>query len=153
MDVYARVNESGQYVDPPLEIIAELGLVLMDSEPPSAEHVAQSNGTWALTEEKREEMYQAELATLDPLQLHILRHERNGELERAARAELEFNIAQAEILEKYGRGDTVYVTESGSCYHTSQDCLALANATSVKEIKMSEGLKKYSPCSICKKEN
>ena len=149
MAVYGRVGESGKFVDPPLEIIAELGLVLMDSEPPSAEHVAQSNGTWALTEEKLEEMYQAELATLDPLQLHILRHERNGEPERAARAELEFNIAQAEILEKYGRGETVYVTENGECYHRDENCLALANATEVIEIKKSDGLKNYSACSIC----
>ena len=80
---------------------------------------------------------------------HVQRHERNGELEAAGRAELAFQIAQAEILEKYDKGQTVYITENGSCYHTSEDCTALANAVEIIEIKLSDGLKNYSPCSVC----
>ena len=98
---------------------------------------------------KAQEAYAGEIATLDPLLAHILRHERNGEFERAARAESEFEIRQAEIMEKYGRGETVYITETGECYHTTEDCSALANAVGVREINKSDGLKNYSPCSIC----
>ena len=93
--------------------------------------------------------YKADLATLDPMLAHILRHERNGDFERAARAESEFEIKQAEIMEEYGRGEMVYITETGECYHTTEDCSALANAVGVREINKSDGLKNYSPCSIC----
>ena len=149
MAVYGRVGESGEYVNPFPDIVEELDLVLMDSESPSINHVAQADGTWVLTVEREEEFYRAELATLDPLHLHILRHERNGELERAARAELEFNIVQAEIMEKYARGETVYVTATGSCYHLDENCSALVNAVDVCEVNLSDGLKNYSSCSIC----
>lgn len=89
-----------------------------------------------------------DLQTLDPMLSHIARHERNNETAAAARAEAAFAIAQAEILEKYGKGTTVYVTKTGSCYHTAPDCPAITNSTTA-EINLSDGLKHYSPCSLC----
>ena len=148
MTIYGKAGVSGNQIMPGYMARSQ-GLIEMESECPSANHVAAEDGTWVITPEKFEEQYAAELATLDPLLAHILRHERNGEFERAARAESEFEIRQAEIMEKYGRGETVYITETGECYHTTEDCSALANAVGVREIKMSDGLKNYSPCSIC----
>ena len=113
----------------------------------------EENQDWVVDEEQKEEItqneYETDLATLDPLMSHILRHEINSESEAKARAELKFDIAQAEIMEKYGKGSTVLITENGDCYHKDRECTGLANSTNVVEINLSDGLKNYSACSIC----
>ncbi len=148
--IYAIPGSALSHKDPTTKIIKELGLIKMSSaRPDGVGYVAQEDGTWAISDEVIQALYETDLATLDPLQLHIMRHERNGDTERAARAELEFEIAQAKIFEKYGKGETVLVTEGGECYHTYPDCTGLANAINVMEINKSDGLENYSPCSIC----
>ncbi len=148
--IYAISGSALSHKDPTSKIIKEQGLIKMSSaRPDGVGIVALEDGTWGVTEEATQALYEVELVTLDPLQLHILRHERNGDTERAARAELEFEIAQAKIFEKYGKGETVLVTEGGECYHTDPDCTGLANAVNVLEINKSDGLENYSPCSIC----
>ncbi len=149
MSIYGKVGTNEQHIDPAILVVERLGLRLMKGKRPTKNHVAQEDGTWAVTEEVNQALYEADLATLDQLQLHILRHERNGDTERAARAELEFEITQAKILEKYGKGKTVLITEGGECYHADPDCVGLANAVEVKEVNQSDGLENYSPCSIC----
>ncbi len=116
---------------------------------PTENHVAQEDGTWALSESKLEEAYEVDIAALDPLMSHILRHDLNGESKAKARAELKFKIAQAEIMEKYGKGSTVLITENGVCYHKDRECTGLANSINIVEINLSDGLKNYSPCSMC----
>ena len=130
-------------------LMISMGYIPMQSEPLSQDHIAQEDGTWVIPPEKLEELYQAELAVLDPLQSHANRHEHNGETDKAARAWLEFDIAQAEVMEKYGKGSTVLITENGECYHMSKDCSALGNSTNVVEAKLSDGLKNYIECGIC----
>ncbi len=148
--IYATVGTSTMYYDPTQEDIANFNLILMSGERPNGVGcVALDDGSWGVTDAVIQALYEAELVTLDPLQLHIMRHERNGDTERAARAELEFEIAQAKIFEKYGKGETVLVTEGGECYHTDPDCTGLSNAVEVKEVNQSDGLENYSPCSIC----
>ena len=148
--IYAIIGSATAYNDPTRDAIKERGLILMSSvRPDGVGYVAQEDGTWSVTDDVTQALYEADLATLDKLQLHILRHERNGDMERAARAEIEFEIAQAKILEKYGKGKTVLITEGGECYHTYPDCVGLANAVEIKEINQSDGLENYSPCSIC----
>ncbi len=148
--IYATVGTSTMYFDPTSKDIAKLHLISMSSErPDEVGCVALEDGTWGVTEEVTKSLYEAELATLDPLLSHVLRHELNGDAERAGRAEHELLLAQAKILEKYGKGSTVYVTASGSCYHASADCSALSNSTDILEIKESDGLENYTPCSIC----
>ena len=110
--------------------------------------MAQEDGTWSIPEEKLEELYQSELALLDPLQAHSSRHDHNGETEKAARAWLEFDIVQAEVMEKYGKGSKVLVTETGTCYHKKADCSALSGHET-NEINLSDGLKNYNPCAMC----
>ncbi len=148
--IYGKIGSTTEYANPSKNAIAKLNLIKMETmRPDGVGYVALEDGTWGVTEEATQALYEAELVTLDPLQLHIMRHERNGDTERAARAELEFEIAQAKIFEKYGKGETVLVTEGGECYHTDPDCTGLANAVNVLEINKSDGLENYSPCSIC----
>ena len=143
--IYGIEGQGGMVVNPRYTT----GLIEMQSTPPTQNHVAQEDGTWSIPEENLEELYQAELALLDPLQAHAGRHDHNGETEKAARAWLEFDIAQAEVMEKYGKGSTVFITENGECYHTDKDCSALANSTNFIEVKLSDGLKNYLACGIC----
>ncbi len=147
--IYGKVGESGVIHDPSRAVIQEQNLIAMKGLPEDCNAVAQEDGSWVVTEEVTQALYEAELAGLDPLLSHVLRHELNGDAERAGRAEHELLLAQAKILEKYGKGSTVYVTASGSCYHASADCSALSNSTDILEIKESDGLENYTPCSIC----
>ena len=72
-----------------------------------------------------------------------------GDAKKIQEVQLELKIANAEIQEKYGAGEVVYITGTGSCYHVSESCSALANATSVNEVAKSQGLKNYNKCSVC----
>ncbi len=148
--IYGKVGESGVINDPPHSEIERLHLIQMEGLPDDSNASAQKDGTWAVTGEKKEELYKADLKKfVDPENLHISKHERLGETEEAAEALQMFKIAKAKVDEKYGKGSKVYVTGSGSCYHLSKDCSTLTNATEIIEINLSEGLENYSPCSIC----
>ena len=145
--LYGKLGESGKLYDKPYR--TPQGYIRMTEDQPTPDHVAQAEGTWAIPEEKIEELYQAEMNSIDPMLNHYRGHIVADETERAARAKIKYLIARAEVKEKYGKGSTVLVTETGSCYHKSSDCSALANSTGVKEINKSDGLKNYSPCSVC----
>ncbi len=148
--IYATVGSSTMYYDPTSKDIVNYNLILMSGERPDGlGYAALEDGNWGVIEDAVQVLYEAELATLDPLLSHVLRHELNGETERAARAEHELLLAQARLLEKFGRGNTVYVTASGSCYHVSEDCSALGSSSNILEINESDGLENYTPCSIC----
>ena len=146
--VWGKVGESGSAFGQS-NLMESMGYIPMQDEPPSIDHVAQEDGTWLIPPEALEANYQRDLATLDPLLAHVMRHDFNGEIEAKARAELKYTIAQAEVLEKYNKGSTVLITETGSCYHLNAECTALANSVEIKEINKSDGLKNYSPCSVC----
>ena len=145
MNVYGKPGESGSIFN----LRHTTGYIEMQGESPSINHVAQADGTWAIPPKKLEGLYQSDLSLLDPLQAHANRHDHNGETEKASRAWLEFDIAQAEVMEKYGKGSTVFITENGECYHTDKDCTALTNSTNFIEVKLSDGLKNYLACGIC----
>ena len=149
--IYAVVGKSGKHINPKAGTITSLGLIKMSEDrPDDSGAVAQEDGTWAVTDEATQALYEADLRKyVDPENLHISKHERLGEIEEAAEALQMFKIAKAKVDEKYCRGTKVYVTVSGSCYHLSKDCSALTNATEIIERNLSEGLENFSPCSIC----
>ena len=110
MNVYGKLGESGMIFDKPYR--TPQGYIKMIEERPTTDHVAQEDGTWVISQEAIDAQYEADLATLDPLLSHIYRHDFNGETEAKARAERQYAIAQAEVLEKYGKGSTVLITEN-----------------------------------------
>ncbi len=149
--IYAVPGSTTTYNDPISKIIKELGLIKMETmRPDSVGYVAQADGTWSISDEVTQALYEADLAKyVDPENLHVSKHELLGETEEAAEALLMFKIAKAKVDEKYNRGATVYVTDSGECYHNTADCSALSTSTTITKINLSEGLEDFSPCSIC----
>ena len=129
-------------------LMISMGYIPMQSEPPTVDHVAQEDGTWAIPLEKLEDKFAIEIATTDQLRCHAEGHEFDGDDERADRAWAQYAVARAEIKEKYGKGSKVLVTETGTCYHNKIDCSVLSGHET-KEINLSDGLKNYSPCSMC----
>ena len=103
----------------------------------------------AQVEANKEQEYINDLIALNPMIQHINMHVEDEEEERVERARYLYHIAKAELLEKYGKGSTVFITENGECYHKDKECTGLANSTNVVEINLSDGLKNYSPCSMC----
>ncbi len=146
--VWGKVGESGSAFGKG-SMMKAMGYIPMQDEPPSVNHVAKEDGTWEVSVEKLGELYAADLATLDPLLSHVYRHDFNGEYEEKARAELEFQIAQSEIMEKYGKGSTVFISENGTCYHADEKCSHIGADNNNLEINLSDGLKNYTACSVC----
>lgn len=149
--IWGKVGESGSAFGR-ASIMKAMGYIPMQAESPSIDHVAQEGGTWLIPLETLEANYQRDLATLDPLLAHVLRHEFNGEVEAKARAELQYAIAQEEVMEKYNKGSIVFVTETGTHYHKDQNCSTLSTSEAL-EINLSKGLREYSPCSKCVNNN
>ncbi len=149
--VWGKVGETGSAFGKS-NLMESMGYIPMQEEAPSIDHVAQEDGTWLIPPEALEANYQRDLATLDPLLAHVMRHDFNGEIEAKARAELKYSIAQAEVLEKYNKGSTVYVTETGTHYHKDINCSSLSTSDLLL-INLSKGLKEYSPCSKCVNNN
>ena len=112
----------------------------------------EENQDWeidqAQVEANKEKEYIDAVIALNPMVHHINMHIEDEEIERAERARSRYRIAKEELREKYGKGSKVLVTETGTCYHKKIDCSALSGHET-KEINLSDGLKKYTPCSMC----
>ena len=145
--IWGKVGEVGSAFGRS-SLMESMGYILMQSTPPTQNHVAQADGTWLIPQDKYDELFAAEIATTDEIKNHAEGHEFDGDEERAARAWRNYAIARAEIKEKYGKGSKVLVTETGTCYHKKADCSALSGHET-NEINLSDGLKNYSPCSMC----
>ncbi len=147
--VWGKVGESGSAFGKSSRMTS-MGYIPMQDESPSPDHVAQEEGTWLIPPEKLEELYQRDLTKyVDPETKHYWKHIALNEDEKAIEALKVLEIIEAEIREKYNKGSTVLVTETGTCYHVDANCTALANSVSVKEINKSEGLKNHTACSQC----
>ena len=84
----------------------------------------------------------------DKLAVQLTRLSAAGEVDKVAEVEKELAIENARIQEEYGLGVSVFITESGECYHTDAECSALVGCE-VLEVKLSVGLKDYAECSLC----
>ncbi len=147
--IYGKFGESVVINNPSRKAIEELGLIEMQGLPEDSNAVAQEEGTWAVTDDVTQALYEADMAAIDEELNHYYGHVAAGETEAAERALLKYLISRAKVKEKYDKGTMVYVTESGSCYHSTAECSALSTATTITKIKQSKGLENYSPCSIC----
>ncbi len=147
--IYGKLGKSGAINDPSYKRVNNENLIKMEGLSEDINAVAQEDGTWAVTDDVTQALYEAEMTVIDEELNHYYGHVAAGETEAAERALLKYLISRAKVKEKYNKGTIVYVTESGSCYHSTAECSALSTATTITKINKSEGLENYSPCSIC----